>query len=406
MTEFGAAPVEARRRRRSRRSRGLGAASLIAFVLNTAAHAAETRIMAKIGGTFDERLQDQTRCRTIAQSAPSEDLPQTGARAGATGYAADLPTAIGGTIAFALIAAIDTSRARGKAAAFCLRNLGYAFIPLTAAEAVDYTQLSAEQRLTWERHFLDQDLAPRISPLLAPAIPALPPYRAEPGTQGGLKVDLASLAVEDGPLAQGATIVSGKLTRWRTAVLAVPFATTEGPIKIAAEAGAIFHQVDYRPQRAELLRDQGATWCGPVQQVSGQGVGAQEPYCFTSQADGYDVFRPTGYVWLAGPYRDGFILPRSSHAIILDERAQDDFEPFDLQIKAAGLSASRVTLEAYAAHSGRTVLLWRRQLSFDAKGGAILPLWSRRALLTRSAQGGLTVSLDEHGDGQGWRVGD
>jgi len=200
--------------------------------------------------------------------------------------------------------------------------------------------------------------------------------------------------------------VSGEISRVRTAVLAEPFATTEGFVRIAGEAGAVFHQVDYRPQQSPLLRVQGATWCGPVRQVSDTGRGAPDVYCFTTQIDGYDVHRPTGYAWLVGPYRGGLVLPRFREPIVLQERERDDVGPFALQIKVVKTTASRLDLAAYALREQQRVLLWERRLAFDAEGDAALPLWTRRAVFTKAAVNEVTVRLDDLGDGRGWREND
>lgn len=392
------------------RSGVLTAAMLILLVVAVpvgaqAARSSPVLILGKAGGGFDERATDQARCRAIAEQAPVEDLPQAGAHASASGYAADLPTAVGGLIAFAIIAAIDTSRARGLATAFCLTNLGYVGIPLTPEESRTYAGLAGRDREGWERTFLAQDLKPRIDPLVTPSVPPLPPYRQQTGAQGGLKVELASLAVSEGPFKSGDRLATGKLTHWRKAVLSAPFETIAGPIQLSGSPGTMFHQVDYRPQRAPLLRNQGATWCGPVVEKS-QGQRSTQLYCFTTHADGYEPFRPTGYDWLAGPYRDGIVLPRFTSPMVLEERGEEDADTIDLEVMAVQINASRVTLAAYAKRNNRSIRIWGRTLTFDQAGEAILPLWSHRLLIRKIDTSSVSATIDELGDGQSWREGD
>lgn len=366
-------------------------------------------VLAKIGGDYDQRELDRSRCRAIAHEARADELPgmepvymASGAQAGAYGVA-------GAAIANLIMFSIAKDRARGRAEAFCLNNLGYAIAPLNAQEAAAYDGLPTARREAFERTFLAQDLSDRLTPVLTPKVPPLPPFIAEPDAQGGLKLDVVSLAAADGPATKGGVVARAQMTRSRTAVLEAPFRSPQSQVMVAGEAGAVFHQVDYRTQRAPLLRSQGATWCGPVRQTTAQqsGVapaeGAQEVYCFTSQPDGYDTYRPSGFAWLAGPYRSGFVLPRVTQPIILKERPQDDVGPIGLEIKIADLWRDRVVLEGRAARGERSVELWKRSLTFDAAGQAVLPLWSHRLVLQRSGEAAVTAVVDDRGDGSGWR---
>src|SRR5262245_39422230 len=107
-----------------------------------AAEGEDTHILVKPGGTFEERANDQERCRAVVRASPTQDLP-SGGTLGAPAFAApDVATAVGASIAFALIGAIDTRRARDRAEVFCLQNLGYFPVPLTAEEAAVYAPLT------------------------------------------------------------------------------------------------------------------------------------------------------------------------------------------------------------------------------------------------------------------------
>lgn len=374
--------------------------------------AAEGGILAKIGGDFDTRSRDRELCRHVAADANTDELPGMEPVAMASGAQGGGYAVAGAAIANLLFLAVAIDHGRTRAVAFCLRNLGYEIAPLTPVEAAAYASLTGAARDAFERTFLAQDLAPRLTPLLTPTVPPLPPFAAGPGVQGGLKIDLSSLKAADQPVAEGEVAVSGAMARWRTAVLESPLKSPSGKVMVAAGPGAVFHQVDYRPQRAPLLRTQGATWCGPVRQTTAttSGVtaadGAEELYCFTSQADGYDVFHPGGFAWLAGPYRSGFVLPRLTDPIVLRERDQDDLGSIGVEIRVATVTRDRVTLEGKAVRNGKSVDLWSRRLAFDASGQAILPLWSRRLIIRRSGGRAVTASVDDRGDGHGWREGD
>lgn len=368
-----------------------------------AAEREPTYVFVKIDGTLAERDADVARCRDIARAAPVEDLPQNGAPIGGAVGAPDVATAVGVSLGFAIVNALQNRGARDRAELVCLRNLGYLPIELTADEAGAYAVLTKNRQEQWEREFAASDLTGRF-PSTDEVVPPLPSYRAEIATQGGIRVDLDSLAASTESVAADGVALTGMVTRWRTATLVEPFATTEGRVRIAAKAGTVFHQVDHRPQRSALLRTQGATWCGPVEHLTDGSVGAPDVYCFTSQADGYDVFRPSGYEWLAGPHRGGLVLPRFREPILLEERPSDDLEPFALEIKAASVSP-QLALEAYAVRAGRRVLLWERRLRYDDSGETVLPLWTKRAVFAKEPTKAVRVRLED-GDGQSWRDGD
>ena len=78
----------------------------------------------------------------------------------------------------------------------------------------------------------------------APLVPPLPGYRDEPTTIGGLRFRVEGFAPAIGAVGEGATVVSGKVDRWRTAVLSADFATSSNVITVAGKAGTVFHQVD------------------------------------------------------------------------------------------------------------------------------------------------------------------
>lgn len=367
-----------------------------------AAQSRPTTILARAGGSVAERSVDVGRCEQVAGRAPASDLPREGGQASAMGYGGyygSAEGAIGSAIAMLIIGAIETDRARGQAAKFCLSNLGYAEVPLTANEAAQFRGLRGDAKLEWENAFL-ASANDRIAALRTSVVPELPAYLAAPATQGGLRFDLASMSVAPDPVAPGAVLASGRASHWRTAEVVEPFRYVWEGLTLVAEPGAVFHQVDYRPQTEPLLRDQGATWCGPVIETT-QGSTSTQVWCFTYQRAGYTVFRPTGYAWQAGPYRDGIALAAVQAPLKLREREPADLD-LAFEIRASEMNSSRLVLEGVVRNGSRSVVLWRQQFALRPGGNLTLPLWTHRLRVSRD-RSTITAVLDDQGDGSGLR---
>ena len=383
---------------------GIGAAAL-ALVAGHAM-AGPAAILARPDGDFAAWQADHARCHEVVGAARIDDLPVGNPVPGGP-VTGDMSTVIGASIAFAIVGLIETDHQRRLAETLCLRNLGYGLVRLTPQEDETFRrQLSPESIDHWREAFLAQDLKTRLAAALTPVVPRLPAYRDAPYTQGGLKVDAASLAAPAGPVEARGLVLAGKATRWRTAALTQPFQTQSGFIRVAGVPGAVFYQVDMRPQREPLLRQDGATWCGPVTQSAPRGAASVEVYCFAGRDDGYEIYQTSGYDWFGGAYGQGFTLPRFTDPIVLRERDADDLPPMDFTVRAATIKARYIDLEATVARKGSEVVLWSRRLKFDATGAAVLPLWDRRLVLTRLGADAVAAALDSRGDGRGWREGD
>lgn len=380
-----------------------GLLACVSPMASMTAKAEPIAVLGKMGAGAAERNSDLEACRRIADQSPGRDLPATGGTTYPVGYAENAPQAIGGSIAFLIIDLFNQGAAERKGVRFCMENMGYAAIPLTASETAEYQPLTPAGREAWESRFLSGDITARAMAARPVIVPPLPPYRDEPAAIGGLRFHPESLVPASTPVGAGKVLLVGKVDRWRTAILKNDFATVSGPVTIAAKAGAVFHQVDYRPQRHPLMRVQGATWCGPVTQQSGAGPAAPSVYCLTSFPGGYLPFRPTGFDWLAGPQGDGFTLPLFTQAVVLEERADDELGPLDFQIELTKISTSSVWLTGYVVKGTRRVSVWSRQLKADQQGRMDIPLWTRTAHLSQSGPQDVAVTLSDGGDGKGLR---
>jgi hypothetical protein len=299
-------------------------------------------------------------------------------------------------------------------------NLGYRTIALTKAELAGLGNLPRSKQLHWDRDYLPANTAERLAPLLKPVVPRLLAYEAEaPFVDHGVRIaDLSLVASE---IRDKGFVVKGTATHRRTAVLVTPIETREGDIRIAADAGTVFQEVDYRKAKDPLLRPDGATWCGPVRQMA-QGNVAKDFICFTGRDNGYEIMQPTGYPWLPGPYETGLILPVYTQPIQLEERKQDEPAPMDLEIKVVKIENSGVYLACDARYKGEVMRMWLRRIKFE-KDVAVLPLWDSKLTLTKlpalkpapGNQAGkpvkqpgtmLKAELTHDGDGKSWRAGE
>jgi hypothetical protein len=294
-------------------------------------------------------------------------------------------------------------------------NLGYRVIPMTKAEIAAHAKVPQAKQKQWERDFMPADAAERLAPLLKPVVPRLPAYESDaPLVDGGIK--LADLTLVSQEIHDKGFVVKGTATRRRTATLVTPIETSEGAIRIAADAGTVFLEVDYRTVKEPMLRQDGSTWCASVKQVA-DGNTAKDFFCFTGRDNGYEVTQPTGYPWLAGPYGGGLILPVYAKPIQLEERQQDDQTPMDVEIKVVKIENSGVYIACDARYKGEVMRMWLRRISFE-KDVAVLPLWDSKLTLTRATPAKpadksakpsgkvLKAELTHDGDGKSWRAGE
>jgi hypothetical protein len=386
-------------------SKTLAAALAVAAAMTVSTHAerlTDVTVFVKPGGSPDQNIADLKLCRKIVDKAPDTELPGPD-HPMPMYYGSTAGGAAGAVVADYIIASQMESEMRKHGMDLCMHNLGYVSLPLTYSERSDfYSQVTKAMQDAWVHKFVSQDLSERLRPLIVtPAVPPLPAYRDEPMTIGGLKIDTDSLVLAAPSIEDKGVVVTGKASRWRTATLVTPISTSGGNVQIAADAGTVFHQVDYRPQKIKLLRDQNATWCGPVTQTA-SGSTAKDVFCFTSEDTDYKVFRPSGEAWFAGAYTNGFSLIPYSKPIQLAERTQDDLGPLDFDISITSIDNGGVTVEGHVQHAGQTVTVFKQTVEFD-DDKATLPLWNKALHFAQTSHHAVTAALGTNGDGKGWR---
>ena len=366
--------------------------------------------MARPDGTAEQRIADQARCREIVSKADSADMPlldvpstqiNTSALSALPQYNT-VGGAIGVGVAMLIIGAVEDAKAARRGENLCMYNMGYRVIAMTPAEIAAYAKVPQPKQKQWEREFWPADTADRLALALKPVVPRLLSYEAEaPMVDGGIRIADFTLATSD--IHEKGLVVKGTATRRRTAVLVTPIETKEGAIRLAADPGTVFQEVDYRIQKEPMLRQDGATWCGPVRQMAAGNV-AKDFFCFTGRDNGYEVVQPSGETWLAGPYDAGLILPVYTQPIQLEERKQDDLGAMELELKVVKIENSGVYIAGDARRGREAVRMWLRRIPFE-KNVAVLHLWDSRLTLTKLPNRDLKAELTHDGDGSGWRTG-
>ena len=375
---------------------------------------------AKPDGTAEQRSADLQRCKEIVSKADGADIPPVdepgrGDFVGPAIAQGGLAGAGAALILVGIFAAVDDAKATRRGQDLCMYNLGYRVIPMTKTELATYAKVPLGKQRQWERDYLPPDTAERLAPLLKPAVPRLPPYEPEaPLVDGGVKI--ADLTLVSPEIHDKGFVVKGTATRRRTATLVTPIETKDGDIRLAADAGTVFQEVDYRMGKEPMLRKDGSTWCATVKQMAAGNV-AKDFFCFTGRDSGYEITQPSGYPWLAGPYDRGLILPVYTQPIQLEERKQDDLGPMDLELKVVKIENSGVYIACDVRYKSEAMRMWLRRIPFE-KDVAVLPLWDSKLTLTRMAAGKqadksarqsdklLKAELTHDGDGKSWRAGE
>lgn len=370
-----------------------------------------TTFLAKVDGTAEQRNADQARCREIVSNADSADMPQVDAPSMQinTSALSALPQyntvggAIGLGVAMLIVGAVEDAKAARRGENLCMYNMGYRAVPMTPAELATYAKLPSHKQKEWERNLMPADTADRLAPVLKPLVPRLLPYEPDaPLVDGGIRIADLSLAAQE--IHEKGLVVKGTAMRRRTATLVTPIESKDGPIRIAADPGTVFQEIDTRTQKEPMLRQDSSTWCGTMRQMAAGNV-AKDYYCLTGRDNGYEVIRPSGRNWMPDTDSPRLILPIYTQPITLEERKQDDLGPMELELKVAKIENSGVYIAGDVRRGHEAVRMWLRRIPFD-KNVAVLPLWDSKLTLTRLPNKDLKAELTHDGDGSGWRVGE
>jgi hypothetical protein len=363
---------------------------LAAVLAPAASFARDHTIFARANAKPAEVAQDEATCKALVVSVHYLP-PQT---------QSDQPTP-GGIVGAAMIATLTPgydAEARAKSLAVCMRRRGYAKLALTDAEAGALAaQKTPAARDAWFETFLAGDVAGRIRAALTPATPPLPVAQDadRPFVVGAARIDPATLALASGKVAQGGDILTGKVSRRRTAILKDNYRDSIAMSVLRAPAGSVFHEyLDRLPWDPSLSEDRTA-WCGPLLPNGGLA-------CIRGTIAGYEISTASGELWMAGrvdgqnAYTRPFLKPMT-----LVVQPEDGLGALDFHLAVKRLTGGDVTLAANAVKDGKSVEFWTGRLTFDAAGKARLPCWDRTLVLSQSG-GAVTTAFEPRADGKGW----
>jgi hypothetical protein len=359
----------------------------IAVLAPSAVRAEQRSVFAKAGAKVAEVTRDEADCRALAAN---------------TFYLmpAVLPSQ-GGLIGVAILAAMTPSynaESRSRSLAICMRHRGYGRVVLTQDEASAFgAQRTDAARDAWMGAFLSGDIGARVAAALTPAAPMLPTAEDahDPFVIGAARLDPKTFALAPMLEAEG-DVVTGKLTRRRTAVLKEDYSDSIALSRFKAAAGTVFQEyLEPLPWDPSLSEDRTA-WCAPLTGV------AHYLTCVRSTLAGYEFAISTGETWLAGyaqgenAYKRPFLKP-----IALAVQSADSQEPIEFRLAITHVSSDAVVLKARALKGKETVEFWTGTVKFDPSGQARLPFWDRTLVLSRSGPA-IKAAFEPRSDGKGW----
>jgi hypothetical protein len=227
-------------------------------------------------------------------------------------------------------------------------------------------------------------------------VPALPSAEAEPFALHGLKLDPQTLTASTGLVLRGKPLMTAQARYRRTATIAKAF-ELGGMLNARAEQGAVFHLVETRP---ELDGVDSSRWCGPVTHGTVWGKRVTRAGCVHSSYDGYQwsVWPETVRPLLTQSINPPMTGVATAGALELNPTAEES-ATHPVELRLMGIGRKDLTVELLSLASEKPLAVWRKTLPFDAAGVAVVSLWDRQLVLTRSGKG-VTASLKADGDGQ------
>ena len=157
------------------------------------AAAAPAFVFLKPGVTADRMLADDATCEKQAQATPRTAPSPVYAN---SVYGAAAAGALSGAIA-----GYHRGHVQQLFIAACMRDLGYARLEFTPAEAAELANLhGVPANKAWADAFFAKDWTDRFAAARRPVVLPLPKYVAEPGSVNGVRLHPADLAAASGEI--------------------------------------------------------------------------------------------------------------------------------------------------------------------------------------------------------------
>ncbi|NBW06881.1 MAG: hypothetical protein EBR82_02515 [Caulobacteraceae bacterium] len=232
--------------------------------------------------------------------------------------------------------------------------------------------------------------------------PARQGVEPTPFVIGALKLDPATLAVGEGELSRGGVVLSGRADYALTARLPRPVTLRSPPlVNDTTPDGLVLHQVEFSGVLPVGGRVMTRIWCGPLGRPTVFGNGQRVSMCLRrTPGGGWEAFWPsTGRPWLGTTQRSATISSLQASDVEIAPSPTSLLEPLGVRFEIQRISDAEITLRVFARLKGEDALIFTASEAFE-EGRAVVPLWSHRLVLTRTANG-VTATLAKDGDGKG-----
>ncbi len=242
------------------------------------------------------------------------------------------------------------------------------------------------------------DDAPDQGSTPAPARQGVEPT---PFVIGGVKIDPTVLTIGAGELTRGGVVLSGQAEYALTTRLPKPVNLRAPLINDTTPEGLILHQVEFAGVLPVGGRVMTRIWCGPLGRPTVFGNGQRVTMCLRRAAvGGWEAFWPsTGRPWLGTSQMTGTVAALTANDVEIDPSPTSLLEPLGVRFEIQRVSDAEITLRLFARLKDEDALIFTVKEAFEG-GRAVVPLWSHRLVLTRTASG-VTAALLADGDGKG-----
>lgn len=272
-------------------------------------------------------------------------------------------------------------------------------VAVTAERVAPPVDLAARRR---QAEVLRAEAAARTTAAAATSTgPARQGVEPTPFVIGGVKLDPAALTVGEGELLRGGVVLAGAAEYALTARLPRPVNLKAPLVNDTAPEGLVLHQVEFATVSPVGGRIMTRIWCGPLGRPTMFSSGERIPMCLRrALGGGWEAFWPyTGRPWLGTTQTTGVVGTLQASNVEIDPSPTSLLEPLGVRFAVQRVTDADVTLNIFARLNGEDALIFTVKETFK-DASAVVPLWSHRLLLTRTANG-LTAAVSADGDGEG-----